>query len=53
MTTASDPTVSTPTPPPATRYLVLIGAIIVQLILGTVYGYSIFWQPLESELGLE
>jgi OFA family oxalate/formate antiporter-like MFS transporter len=35
-----------------TRYRVLIGALLVQLILGTVYGYSIFWQPLESELGL-
>lgn len=30
------------------RFLVLLGAIIVQLILGTVYGYSIFWQPLNS-----
>lgn len=29
---------------------VLIGAIVVQLILGTVYGYSIFWQPLEERL---
>jgi len=35
-----------------TRWRVLVGAIIVQLILGTVYGYSIFWQPLEAELGL-
>jgi len=35
-----------------TKYLVLLGAIIVQLILGTVYGYSIFWQPLEAEVGL-
>jgi len=34
----------------ATRYLVLLGAIIVQLILGTVYGYSIFWQPLQSQI---
>ncbi|MBL1218658.1 MAG: MFS transporter [Planctomycetes bacterium] len=32
----------------STRYVVLLGAIIVQLILGTVYGYSIFWQPLNS-----
>jgi len=30
------------------RFQVLIGAILVQLILGTVYGYSIFWQPLDS-----
>ena len=34
----------------ATRYLVLLGAIIVQMILGTVYGYSIFWQPLKGEI---
>ncbi len=32
------------------RYLVLLGAIIIQLILGTVYGYSIFWTPLNSEV---
>lgn len=32
------------------RWKVLIGAIVVQLILGTVYGYSIFWQPLEERL---
>jgi OFA family oxalate/formate antiporter-like MFS transporter len=32
------------------RWKVLVGAIVVQLILGTVYGYSIFWQPLEQEL---
>ncbi|MGC8668951.1 MAG: OFA family MFS transporter [Chthonomonadales bacterium] len=31
-----------------TRWKVLFGAILVQLILGTVYGYSIFWQPLEA-----
>ena len=29
---------------------VLTGALMVQLILGTVYGYSIFWQPLEAKL---
>lgn len=33
-----------------TRYLVLLGAIIIQLILGTVYGYSIFWTPLNAEV---
>ena len=33
-----------------TRYKVLLGAIIVQLILGTVYGYSIFWTPLAAEI---
>lgn len=32
------------------RYQVLLGAILVQLILGTVYGYSIFWQPLNAEV---
>lgn len=32
------------------RWKVLFGAIVVQLILGTVYGYSIFWQPLEEKL---
>lgn len=29
------------------RATVLIGAVLIQLILGTVYGYSVFWQPLE------
>ena len=32
------------------RWQVLVGAVMVQLILGTLYGYSVFWQPLESEL---
>lgn len=32
----------------STRWQVLGGALIIQLILGTVYGYSIFWQPLEA-----
>ncbi len=32
------------------RFQVLIGAILVQLILGTVYGYSIFWEPLSSNI---
>ena len=32
------------------RVGVLAGAVIVQLILGTVYGYSIFWQPLTAEV---
>jgi OFA family oxalate/formate antiporter-like MFS transporter len=43
-----------PTPPRQpgrlVRYRVLLGAVIVQLILGTVYGYSIFWEPLGVEL---
>lgn len=34
----------------AARWQVLIGAVIVQLILGTIYGYSVFWQPLEMKL---
>jgi OFA family oxalate/formate antiporter-like MFS transporter len=34
------------------RYRVLTGALLVQMILGTVYGYSIFWQPIEADLGL-
>lgn len=29
------------------RAIVLAGAVLIQLILGTVYGYSVFWQPLE------
>jgi OFA family oxalate/formate antiporter-like MFS transporter len=33
-----------------TKYKVLAGAIIVQLILGTVYGYSIFWEPLSANI---
>lgn len=31
-----------------TRYQVLAGALLIQLILGTVYGYSVFWEPLEA-----
>jgi len=37
----------------AGKYLALLGAIIVQLILGTVYGYSIFWQPLQAQIDLD
>ena len=49
--TADSPSVSASTPALIpTRYQVLLGAIIVQLILGTVYGYSIFWQPLNTEV---
>ncbi|MBU0730087.1 MAG: OFA family MFS transporter [Proteobacteria bacterium] len=32
------------------RFQVLAGAILVQLVLGTVYGYSIFWEPLTSNI---
>jgi OFA family oxalate/formate antiporter-like MFS transporter len=42
------PTVTTPGK--GKRFQVLIGAILVQLILGTVYGYSIFWEPLTSNI---
>lgn len=35
------------------RISVLAGAILIQLILGTIYGYSIFWQPLQSEVALD
>lgn len=35
---------------PVTKYAVLVGALVVQLILGTVYGYSIFWEPLQAEV---
>ncbi|MCP4246988.1 MAG: OFA family MFS transporter [bacterium] len=32
------------------RWQVLVGAIVVQLVLGTVYGYSIFWEPLQADI---
>lgn len=32
------------------RWGVIAGALIIQLILGTVYGYSIFWEPLSAEV---
>ena len=32
------------------RARVLVGAILIQLILGTVYGYSIFWRPLDARV---
>jgi len=35
------------------RWTVIIGAILVQIILGTVYGFSVFVKPLESEFGWE
>ena len=51
MTTATHAksTVDHPAPRHA-KYLVLAGAVIVQLLLGTIYGYSIFWEPLSSEV---
>jgi len=44
-------TAATPQPAPKhARYVVLAGAVIVQLLLGTIYGYSIFWEPLTAEV---
>ncbi|MEK7710272.1 MAG: OFA family MFS transporter [Planctomycetota bacterium] len=51
MTTVATASLTIPeTASSSARWRVLVGAIMVQLILGTVYGYSVFWQPLESEL---
>ena len=33
------------------RWTVMVGALIVQIILGTVYAFSVFVRPLESEFG--
>ncbi len=33
------------------RWLVIVGALIIQAILGTVYGFSVFVRPLEMEFG--
>jgi OFA family oxalate/formate antiporter-like MFS transporter len=33
------------------RWTVLVGALLVQVILGTVYGFSVFVRPLEAEFG--
>lgn len=33
------------------RWTVIVGALIVQVILGTVYAFSVFVRPLESEFG--
>lgn len=33
------------------RWSVIVGALIVQAILGTVYGFSVFVRPLEMEFG--
>ena len=49
MSTAATPQMAMTTTQASTaKWLVLIGALMVQLILGTVYGYSVFWQPLEA-----
>ena len=47
---ATTPLVTTPVGVHGAKWRVLIGAVVVQLILGTIYGYSVFWQPLEAEL---
>ena len=36
---------------PTSRWSVVAGALIVQVILGTVYAFSIFVKPLEIEFG--
>lgn len=36
---------------PQHRWLVVVGALIVQIILGTVYAFSVFVKPLEMEFG--
>ena len=33
------------------RYTVLIGAVLVQIVLGTIYAFSVFVQPLHAEFG--
>ena len=33
------------------RWTVVLGALIVQIILGTVYAFSVFVKPLETEFG--
>ena len=33
------------------RWTVIAGALIVQIILGTVYAFSVFVRPLEAEFG--
>ena len=33
------------------RWFVIVGALIVQIILGTVYAFSVFVKPLETEFG--
>ncbi len=47
---AASPTVSVRSTPAFAKYSVLVGAVMIQLILGTVYGYSIFWAPLQAQV---
>ena len=35
----------------ANRWTVIVGALVVQIILGTVYAFSVFVRPLEQEFG--
>ncbi len=49
-TLATDATTGRAGASAAAKYQVLAGALVVQLILGTIYGYSIFWQPLGEAL---
>ncbi len=37
--------------PTHNRWTVIVGAILVQIILGTVYAFSVFVRPLEAEFG--
>lgn len=46
----TQPTSQKPTTSTLTRWRVLAGALLIQVLLGTVYGYSIFWIPLSSEV---
>ena len=39
------------TKPKSNRWTVIAGALIVQVILGTVYAFSVFVRPLENEFG--
>jgi OFA family oxalate/formate antiporter-like MFS transporter len=35
------------------RWTIIVGALLIQIILGTVYGFSVFVGPLETEFGWE
>lgn len=50
MTAFTSPVDAVGTESSTARWQVLVGAILIQLVLGTVYGYSIFWQPLQAEI---
>ena len=44
---------STSVTQPPNRWRVVVGALLVQIILGTVYAFSVFVRPLENEFGWE